>query len=537
MPGFVTVKTRVDVTNLLFYLAYGAWSTSKTAEDLWGPETQVETVETGDECLISEDITQPAQRPSIIGNISSKGVATVKKGSTSQKVNVSRLRPYYRLKSEQQTERKLLQDHGYSSVNLQLEHLYGSSGAKWEKDVNPVQDGLGGEIHIFDLDVAPLCSLPSSGDDCGIFMLMVYLVVFMGSQKYPAENGFDAFLKKHGGSDNASTDCERTIFQFDVQRKYFREALDRWAQFFICPLMIEDAVDREVEAVDSEYQLARPSDSHRKEMLFGNLAKPGHPMSKFFWGNAQTLKHEPKEKQINTYRRLRDFWRRYYSAHYMTLTVQSRGRQHCHRLTRCRLTRCSLTHHSLTHCRLTLTRCRLTLTRCSLTRCSLTRCRLIHHRLTRCRLTLTRCSLTRCSLTRCSLTHCSLTHCSLTHCRLTLTRCRLTLTRCSLTRCRLTRCSLTRCSLIHHSLTHCRLIHHRLTRCRLTRCSLTRCSLTCCSLTRCSLTHCSLTRCRLIHHRLTRCRLTLTRCSLTLIRCSLTHCSLTRCRLTHHIQQ
>lgn len=49
----------------------------------------------------------------------------------------------------------------------------------------------------------------------------------MGSEKYPAENGFDAFLKKHGGSDNASTDCERTIFQFDVQRKYFREALDR----------------------------------------------------------------------------------------------------------------------------------------------------------------------------------------------------------------------------------------------------------------------------------------------------------------------
>lgn len=53
------------------------------------------------------------------------------------------------------------------------------------------------------------------------------LVVFMGSSKYPDENGFDAFLKKHGGSDNASTDCERTIFQFDVQRKYFKEALDR----------------------------------------------------------------------------------------------------------------------------------------------------------------------------------------------------------------------------------------------------------------------------------------------------------------------
>ncbi|XP_061636390.1 nardilysin-like isoform X1 [Phyllopteryx taeniolatus] len=149
-------------------------------------------------------------------------------------------------------------------------------------------------------------------------------MVFMGSEKYPAENGFDAFLKKHGGSDNASTDCERTVFQFDVQKKHFREALDRWAQFFICPLMIKDAVDREVEAVDSEYQLARPSDSHRKEMLFGGLAVPGHPMSKFCWGNAQTLKHEPRERGIDTYRRLRQFWRRFYSAHYMTLAVQSK---------------------------------------------------------------------------------------------------------------------------------------------------------------------------------------------------------------------
>ncbi|KAM9842855.1 nardilysin-like [Aulostomus maculatus] len=149
-------------------------------------------------------------------------------------------------------------------------------------------------------------------------------MVFMGSEKYPSENGFDAFLKKHGGSDNASTDCERTVFQFDVQRKSFKEALDRWAQFFICPLMIRDAIDREVEAVDSEYQLAKPSDSHRKEMLFGSLAKPGHPMGKFCWGNAQTLKQEPKKKKISVYKRLRAFWKKHYSAHYMTLAVQSK---------------------------------------------------------------------------------------------------------------------------------------------------------------------------------------------------------------------
>nr|XP_020016174.1 nardilysin [Castor canadensis] len=151
-------------------------------------------------------------------------------------------------------------------------------------------------------------------------------MVFMGSLKYPDENGFDAFLKKHGGSDNASTDCERTVFQFDVQRKYFKEALDRYIKLRngLQALLISDAIDREVEAVDSEYQLARPSDANRKEMLFGSLARPGHPMGKFFWGNAETLKHEPKKNNIDTHARLREFWMRYYSAHYMTLVVQSK---------------------------------------------------------------------------------------------------------------------------------------------------------------------------------------------------------------------
>jgi len=33
-------------------------------------------------------------------------------------------------------------------------------------------------------------------------------VVFMGSEKYPGENTFDAFTNRHGGYDNASTDHE-----------------------------------------------------------------------------------------------------------------------------------------------------------------------------------------------------------------------------------------------------------------------------------------------------------------------------------------
>ncbi|XP_028995300.1 nardilysin-like [Betta splendens] len=199
----------------------------------------------------------------------------------------------------------------------------------YEKDSDDDNDKEGKRIkgNAEKQSAAALCvGVGSFSDPCDLPGLAHFLehMVFMGSEKYPSENGFDAFLKKHGGSDNASTDCERTVFQFDVQRKSFKEALDRWAQFFICPLMIRDAIDREVEAVDSEYQLAKPSDSHRKEMLFGSLAKPGHPMGKFCWGNAQTLKLEPKKKKINVYKQLRAFWKKHYSAHYMTLAVQSK---------------------------------------------------------------------------------------------------------------------------------------------------------------------------------------------------------------------
>lgn len=39
---------------------------------------------------------------------------------------------------------------------------------------------------------------------------------------------------------------------FDVNNSALEATLDRFAQFFICPLISEDGVGREVKAVDSE---------------------------------------------------------------------------------------------------------------------------------------------------------------------------------------------------------------------------------------------------------------------------------------------
>lgn len=94
-------------------------------------------------------------------------------------------------------------------------------------------------LSVFFFVTPQLVSFPVSP----LLVLFCVSVVFMGSDKYPSENGFDAFLKKHGGSDNASTDCERTVFQFDVQRKSFKEALDRWARIQSALLLLLDQLE------------------------------------------------------------------------------------------------------------------------------------------------------------------------------------------------------------------------------------------------------------------------------------------------------
>ena len=147
-------------------------------------------------------------------------------------------------------------------------------------------------------------------------------MVFMGSDKFPGENEFESFIAKHGGYDNAHTDCETTVFWFESPRRHFHEGLDRFAQFFIAPLMKQDAMQREREAVDSEYEMALPSDDNRICQIFGGLSKPGHPMGKFMWGNVSSLRPEGVT-EASLHSRLHQFWSRHYTAGSLYLAVQS----------------------------------------------------------------------------------------------------------------------------------------------------------------------------------------------------------------------
>lgn len=147
-------------------------------------------------------------------------------------------------------------------------------------------------------------------------------LIFMGSKKYPEENEFDSFINRCGGSDNADTDCEETSFYFEVTENSLDGALDRFSQLFISPLLCRDAMDREREAVDSEFQTKINQDGTRREQLLASIVNDNHPASLFTWGNLVTLKEQVSDDEL--YSAVHEFRKRHYSSHRMFVCIQAR---------------------------------------------------------------------------------------------------------------------------------------------------------------------------------------------------------------------
>ncbi|RXN10476.1 insulin-degrading enzyme [Labeo rohita] len=149
-------------------------------------------------------------------------------------------------------------------------------------------------------------------------------MLFLGTEKYPKENEYSQFLSEHAGSSNAFTSGEHTNYYFDVSHEHLQGALDRFAQFFLCPLFDESCKDREVNAVDSEHEKNLMNDAWRLFQLEKATGNPKHPFSKFGTGNKLTLETRPSQQGIDIREELLKFHSTYYSSNLMGLCVLGR---------------------------------------------------------------------------------------------------------------------------------------------------------------------------------------------------------------------
>jgi insulysin len=143
-------------------------------------------------------------------------------------------------------------------------------------------------------------------------------MLFMGTSKFPKENYYGEFINKSGGSTNAHTMEESTTYYFEVLNEYFYELVNIFSNFFISPLLSENAIEREINAINSEYLKNYPIDIVRiMSALKSLMDNPNHPYKNFGFGNTQTL----LKPDIRT--TLQNFYDKYYSSNIMDLVILS----------------------------------------------------------------------------------------------------------------------------------------------------------------------------------------------------------------------
>lgn len=119
---------------------------------------------------------------------------------------------------------------------------------------------------------------------------------------------------------------EYTVYQFDVMTKYFAEALDIFAQCLMSPLLSYSAADREIEAIESEFNIALMDDYNRYVQLLSHDSlnsleayETQHVFSKFSWGNKKSLVDIPASNSIDMKSLIKSFHNKYYTPSSMKL--------------------------------------------------------------------------------------------------------------------------------------------------------------------------------------------------------------------------
>lgn len=109
-------------------------------------------------------------------------------------------------------------------------------------------------------------------------------MIFMGNSKYKIENAWDKFLNKHNGYTNAMTETIHTTYGAEIpalNSNIFIEMLDRFAHNFISPLFKLDSTERELNAIESEFQQILLEDYTRKRSVTCRQCNPKHPIFQF----------------------------------------------------------------------------------------------------------------------------------------------------------------------------------------------------------------------------------------------------------------
>ncbi len=171
----------------------------------------------------------------------------------------------------------------------------------------------------FSESAAALSVRAGTWDDPKEFPGMAHFVehlLFLGTKAYPSEMEYSQYVQERGGDSNAATFYDRTVYGFSIPHKGFEGALDRLSHFFVDPLFTSSAIEREIHAVDHEFEDAIEDDSIRAWRVLKETGSSTHPNRRFSCGNLSSLKGISSQD-------VRSWYQKYYQPEQMRLAVFS----------------------------------------------------------------------------------------------------------------------------------------------------------------------------------------------------------------------
>lgn len=160
-------------------------------------------------------------------------------------------------------------------------------------------------------------SLQNPDNQLGLAHFLEHML-FLGTEQYPDPDEYSEFMSRHGGTHNAYTADDLTNYMFEINNDALPEALNRFSDFFKAPLFTAEYVEKEVNAVNSEWSMQRANDGFILFALNNRTLNSDHPIARFRIGNNESLGDKPDSNLLET---MKSFYQRYYSANLMTAVV------------------------------------------------------------------------------------------------------------------------------------------------------------------------------------------------------------------------
>ncbi|MHC8307684.1 pyrroloquinoline quinone biosynthesis protein PqqF [Pseudomonas sp. PB3P13] len=142
-------------------------------------------------------------------------------------------------------------------------------------------------------------------------------LLFLGTERFPADQALMAYVQGHGGQVNARTNERTTDFFFELSPQAFSGGLERLSDMLAHPRLAIQDQQREREVLQAEF-VAWSGDAaqQRQQSLLNGLSR-SHPLRGFHAGNRDSLPVEKPEFQ----QALNEFHQRFYRTGQMTLSL------------------------------------------------------------------------------------------------------------------------------------------------------------------------------------------------------------------------